>query len=317
MSTPDDRSVKRRGHSGPARGSGVPMSGRARPSVVLVTSFPRSGSTILGDVMSTFGGVTHAGEIYQLRDVHSWGKTCTCGEPFASCPVWSDILDEIDPGFPSRDSFSSQVSKKLWPVSRRDRGAGADLLASVYSLLASKTGSQVIVDSSKSIAYTRMALSQMEIPIHVVHLVRDGRAAVFSRLRAGRKKKLAGSNTARQLISVSADAFRWARTNRAARSLSRDPGVSFQTVRYEDFASAPASIVGQILSSVGIEPTDRHADDAIFEVEPQHLVWGNRGRSTGTVRIRSDERWRADMTAMEQRLIDTIAGAELQRFEYS
>lgn len=316
MSTPDDRSG-RRDRSAPMTGSDRHGVGRSGPSVVLVTSFPRSGSTILGDVMSTVGGVAHAGEIYQLHDVHSWGKTCTCGEPFVSCPVWSEILDEIDPGFSSRDSFSPEASGRLWPVPRRDRRAGADLLASLYRLLASKTESKVIVDSSKSIAYTRMALSQEKIPIHVVHLVRDGRAAVFSRLRAGRKKKLAGTNAARQLLSVSADAFRWTMTNRAARSLSRDPEVRFQTVRYEDFVRAPGSTVERILGSVGVEPPGGISDDATYEITPQHLVWGNRGRTTGTVRIRSDERWRGDMTTTEQRIINAIAGSELHRFGYS
>lgn len=156
-----------------------------------VLGLNRSGSTIYERSEGTAPGVFAAGELHNLFLGPGVERQCGCGEMLRACPVWSAVFATLEKQTgESIDSFirrgallQAQVgrTRHLLKIARDkpDAAAFAHLVATFYEAIADATGSDVVMDSSKTPAGA-LLLNLMPFDFEVVHLVRDPLATIQS-----------------------------------------------------------------------------------------------------------------------------------------
>jgi 8-oxo-dGTP pyrophosphatase MutT (NUDIX family) len=298
MLRPNQRRLLRAGLDALARGGAVglergfpldgptvwrPRADRANRRVVFIGGNGHSGSTLLGLLLGSHPDATYGGELRKVRvDVPAQKRRCRrCGD---DCPVWRDIRDDL----------------------------GGD----VHELLSRATGRQIVVDSTKLVSWIRaesrrLALGGTEVTL--VHLERDGRAVVNSRLR-----KTPDADP-RALIAD------WlARTADTEALRATWPGPSAR-VRYEDLARSPEATLRRLCDEIDL------AFDPVmlaYDEREHHAIAGNAGTHTATLAaqgrdvgalparpafyrestglIRLDERWRTELAPEVLGLFDEL-----------
>lgn len=273
-------------------------------NVVLMAGMGRSGSTVLGDVLGTADRTVHVGELVRLPRMLRAGRPCDCGQPLTACDVWrgpAALLTAHD------GPVVSLVDDVAWP---REPG----VLAAVYGAIADATGATTIVDGSKHPAFAAYALDQTQGAVGILHLVRDVRGVVHSRVTRGRTRRLEGAGPGRTAASAARDTLRWVVRNEQARRLA-DRTPRSLLVRYEDFAVDPGGVLDAISRTFAV--TRPAASPAgTWSCEERHCVWGNRGREVGTIHVRADTRWLHEMPPGLRALVSTLGLPGLVRFGY-
>src|SRR5262249_11526864 len=151
-------------------------------------------------ILGQLDGYVSVGEIrYLWQRGMLDDRLCGCGEPFSSCPFWSDVVrraqaeDAIDPTrvveLLGRGTRARHIPWLLRARSRPETCAARledlpDVLARTYAAVAKATAARVLVDSSKLPTYGELLRHVPGIEVTVVHLIRDPRATAFSWMRA-------------------------------------------------------------------------------------------------------------------------------------
>ena len=95
---------------------GLPESGPGRSaqrlSILYVLAYPRSGTTVLGNLLGELDGYFHAGEVTYLwaPDLVAPRRRCGCGNALDECQVWHDVYASAFP-----EAFSPRTAAR--PVS--------------------------------------------------------------------------------------------------------------------------------------------------------------------------------------------------------
>lgn len=291
--------------------------------VLYIASTPRSGSTLVGNILGQAPGFFHVGELNRLwfRLVRRPSTTCGCGDELAECPFWSQVIDRVESaaGFPGRAEIDRMVlaDQGLRGFAKQKvkapDDAYRDTIEATYRAVSDLTEGQVIVDSSKKAGYGATLAALPSLDVRFVHLVRDPRGMAASRTRRAR----AESGLALRARSLLADSLRWAAWNLAGESLAASGrGVR---VNYENLTANPRPAVETALAlfdaDVDLAPA---IDGKTVKLAPTHTVWGNRSRfNTGAVDIVDDRRWVAELSPWERRLAAGLPGPLLSRYGYS
>lgn len=247
------------------------------PRIIYVAGTRHSGSTLLDMLMSTHSQVIGIGEakMFALRP-HT---NCTCGaDHWQTCPFWTGVDERMrsdnGPGIGYAD------------IESHDPETFSAYNARFFRAIGEEGKFPVVLDSSKD--FTRLAsLLASDLPVEVVHLVRDPRGVVFSGIRKKRP--------------IGAVCRRYVRTNVASAYLLRDkPHVE---VRYEDLARHPERELARILDLVGLDI--EHEQLADWRNVERHNFAGNRMRTGGSKKIRPHEAWRTDLSAWQRLTIPT------------
>lgn len=270
--------------------------------VLYIVGSGRSGSTIIANILDQIPGTVSPGELYYLWDRGLIGNDrCGCGKPLHSCELWSALISETlgadaDPGVMVRRRNATVRTRHLVRIlsgrNKRDLQAFLDPTARVYRALSARTGSTLIVDSSKVPVYGLALARHKAFDVRFLHLVRDPRAVAFSWQR--KKDSLTG-NTKRLMTQHSAakSSLMWIGWNAIAQILWARSD-SYLRIRYEDFVTAPQETCAAILRHAGVPDPDLSAfvGPTTVHLEPSHSVSGNPARfSTGNVSIRGDSEW--------------------------
>lgn len=304
---------------------------RAEPLVVFLAGAGRSGSTLLGDAMAQIPGWIHVGELRFLLEGNSWhDRTCGCGRSLRDCPMWRDVRSaafgaeacSIDLEEVTRFSLSAlrYRPRALLGLSRQARSTEpidqsamlyADALRRLYLAVASITGSQVIVDSSKIAMHVYLGSRFAGVRSHVVHLVRDVRAIAYS----WRRSSIDDVTFGPARVSGS-----WVVSNLAVGALqARLGGSGYTLVRYEDFIRSPGDILGNIADAIGFPGAPLPLVGAsTLRVGSNHTVAGNPSRfKSGDIELVPDEEWRRRIRVGD-RMLATLPGVPLlRRYGYS
>ncbi len=300
--------------------------------VLFLLGFPRSGSTLVGNVLGQVDGWFFAGELRNLWQRSSDGTArCGCGTAVASCPLWCSVLSKASaldaPGVPPdliRDVIDAQRRTSRWggiryalarqaPPARRNPSCHTYLggLSRLYRSLAVTTGARVVVDSSKWPVDGAMAEFAEDVDVYFIHLTRDPRGVAFSRQRA-RDRRREGNRHPHPLLSslrplwMAYDGAGWGALNFATRHAPWQPGPQrWRALAYEDVVRRPEEAMQEVLAFLGEEhlalpftsPTTVH-------LERNHAVAGNRNRYTaGDVEVVPDEGWRRHLSFIERWLV--------------
>lgn len=163
--------------------------------MVLVGGADRSGSTLVSLLLGAAPGAFAVGETMSV-----WGdgvlhnRPCSCGAPFRDCPFWIRV---------GNDAFGGWDEAEAWRLKRAQRGGvrgmrriararlvgerGAPELTDLaearerlYRSIASVSGSNVIIESSKNPYFSYQLSRLVGCEARMVHLIRDPRGTVFS-----------------------------------------------------------------------------------------------------------------------------------------
>lgn len=303
--------------------------------VLFIGSVPRSGSTIVSDLLNENPHMVNIGEL-----VHLWERgviennLCGCGESFSECVFWAKV-GEI--AFGGWQHVSGERMRTLQLRSDRTRHIPTLLLPKVSPLPATSTaqygalvsrilrailevsGKPMIVDTSKHVS-TALLLRQIpDVDLRIVHLVRDPRGVAHSWSKVVERPEVLGEAREMDTLHPARLGLRWLWFNWAFSNMDR-LGVPTATIRYEDFVAAPAATLDQIFAFSGVEQT---GEKMFGTTEPLvlgegHSVSGNPRRlDRGPVQLSADDSWRTDFDPKMRRLVGRVAWPMLDRYRYS
>jgi UDP-N-acetylglucosamine transferase subunit ALG13 len=308
-----------------------PAPGRG-PRVVYIAGWGRSGSTLLDRMLGQLPGVFSVGE---LRDVWQRGvledRRCGCGEPFSSCPVWSDVgrrafggWDALDVGEIQRLrmrldrpwSAALLVGSRVVPGLDREVARYVDVLERLYLAIHESTGAQVIVDSSKIPTYAMLLRRIPNIDLRIVHLVRDPRGVVYSwQKQVAREDGVPDEEMLR--YSTAPAAGRYLVYNGLTHAVRA--GLPYLFLRYEDLVRDPEGGLRRVAGHAGLDPSGAlgFINDGTVELSANHTVDGNPMRlSTGPIPVKEDEEWRRLMDPRRRLMVSAFTAPLIARYGY-
>ncbi|WP_435258461.1 sulfotransferase [Thioclava sp. FR2] len=282
--------------------------------VIAISGSGRSGSTLLGLLLSQTHGTFNLGQARHLWSAWGDDAPCSCGNGLKQCTVYgtlvSDLLSSSAFATPraahvaGNAFFNDAAAVTDWSdkAARQKLAARhAHYLALLRNLLVGlqqKTGASCFVDSSKT-PEMALAFSMLdEVDFYVVNLLRDPRAVACSWYKKSPRLLLLWKNMRiwrnRQIRLGS-----WA---------AALPG-RFAELKYEDFAKQPRDKVSELVALCRNEDTKAFftgPDTVNLSWENQHLfppaneaVLSERKEK---VRITPAESWRSPQNAKLHRL---------------
>jgi hypothetical protein len=290
-------------------------------TVLYITGWCRSGSTVLGNVLAEAPGVVHVGELRYLwlNGVLGEGSNsrCGCGLPLTGCGRWSKVLDMVRPEDRTLREHATDVvrwqagcrTRHTWSVLRRPPANGwPATLAATYRAIADLTGAEVIVDSSKFASDAALLTHLPGIRPAYVQLIRDPRAVAWSWLQP---KDYTGRRGA--LNST----YYWTGFNLAGEAVGRARRDASVHMRYEELTRHPRAAVSRVLELIGRAYANPVAEDGTVELGGNHTVTGNPNRfERGRTAIAEDLRWRSKLPARDRAATTAMALPLLQRYGY-
>ena len=254
------------------------------PTLLLIRGLGHSGTTILDLALGAHPLVMGLGEAARiletpkpgeetrgpavLRGPGRWQRRCTCGETAADCPIWGPALDWLVTheglSLPDKMNQLMQLATALPPSS-----------GELY---------QVLVDSFQDELVLPEAMPE-DVDVRVIHLVRDVRSWLHSRLKAARQSSqpLPGLRTV----------MRWWYVNRKFdRALQRCGRPVFR-LGYEELALQPEQSLRLLCDWLDLPFTDQMLAPGAHSTS--HLLSGNRMRfdHDRSQSIRYDAAWMA------------------------
>lgn len=311
-------------------------SSRSGLRILYVAGVPRTGSTVLGELLGSIPGVIFVGELNFFWRRFAHAEVCSCGQPLPDCSFWSAVVreayGELKPGQARhlaelerhvlRRQFALTLAPASWPVPETSR-AGQMLAerAPLYRAISHLTGMGWIVDSGKEPIFgALMARADVGI-IATVHLVRDPRGVAYSWQKLVPSDSEPGNMPRKAPAKTAVD---WVLQNLLVQLGLQRLGTVYVRVRYEDLASRPEHVLSQISLATGLAiGTAAAAQHGIVSppaVSEHHLVAGNPGvRQTVTsgLQVRADEAWRTKLPLREQRVVTAVCGALMTAYGYS
>jgi Sulfotransferase family len=297
--------------------------------VLFVAGYGRSGSTLLDRTLGQVDGFCSVGELrHVFREGYLENRLCGCGEEFRSCPFWREVTREAFGSLARFDALELVGAKsrvdRWWrlpqlawglatPARRSDLARYRDALRRLYTAIATVSGAEVIVDSSKDVSHGYV-LRGIGTPVEpfVLHLVRDSRAVAYSWQR---RKFNPGSGADMQRYGLVRTSAEWTAIN-ALTALHRRFDRRYAVLRYRDLAADPRAAVRgvlDLLGEAGRELPVRGADTVVLGDD--HTAAGNPIRfHRGEVTVRPDDEWRELMPVGGRRLVTALTLPALARY---
>jgi hypothetical protein len=306
------------------------------PRIVCIIGSGRSGSTILDIILGNHPNIEGVGALSKLprsgwiRDDH---RRCSCGSPIHECPFWSAVHDRwIDAvgangltryiRLQARYEHSSKRWGRVLLEERRPSAAFseyASMTAALYASIRDVSGKPVILDSSKKPIRAYALIATRAMDVRVLHMVRDGRGVVWSRLKALSKDVEGGVPTSQPSTPPWRTTLHWIQANLESECVARRAGGPNSTrVDYESLVGAPGDLLRRISPAVGEELTELIGvvrDGGALHAG--HRVGGNRMRFSSSLRLRPDLAWMQELPPDDSRTFWRMAGWLARRYGYA
>ena len=306
------------------------VDGVTRPRVVFIVGYGRSGSTLLDLMLGSAPGAVSAGELRNIwRRGFQQDQRCSCGASFSACPFWDAVVAQtFAEGIP--DIEATLALRRHANASRRVRRRVVDPDAAtdseqrylaiwqrLYRAVGQVGGAGVVIDSSKEARHAFSFAASDDIDARYIHLIRDGRAAAFSRTRAKHRPEVHGGGSMR-VRNPFRSALRWRNVNNQIEWFARRV-PRLVRLRYEDLMADPLGALRNTVAALGL---DLEYPDGLMRgrevmLPPNHMVSGNPMRfQSGPVALREDTQWRQAMPLRHRLAVAILAGRLLRRYGY-
>lgn len=317
----------------------MPLECMEKPTLVFVCGPPRSGSTLLTQLLSQRDYACSVGEMLGYlwdRGFHK-NQLCGCGEPFRSCSFWEAVFQHTYQGALLRDLVSRATALEGSVARIRHTPLLAfpqlmsheyeelfreyiDIWETIFHALVKVSGKTVIIESSKRPLYGWLAAHIPSIHLKVVHLVRDSRAVAYSWQRKKRRPEIQDRQAYMAQHDPLGVAVRWNMRNLTAHLFDLK-GISYKRILYEELASKPASALNELhafISKGSFTISDRYPEDKVkFAVPKNHTVSGNPIRlDGGHIRVRPDMKWLRKMTPSDKLKVSLLTSPLLVAYGY-
>ena len=297
--------------------------------VLYIAGFERSGSTIINRVLGQIDEFVAWGE---LRDIWEHGdlenRTCTCGKTFHDCSAWGRIFDgefRESLGLGTAEMLSLKrrtkaavLLKSFGPLGRvalnsiaKDYMSG---LSALYQTIQSKTGSRVIVDSTKASWYGYVLSRLPNIDLYTVHVVRDPRGVCYSL----QQRKAKGDTTCDWYNPLHAS-LSWVLKNSGIEQLLETSPQRYLRIKYEDFMAFPEETVALLLSFIN-EPAAENlfVRKSTVKMGMDHIISGSPSSRSdvGEVELKTDSRWHNGISSKDRALVERFTKPLLKKYGY-
>ncbi|HEV2361796.1 MAG TPA: hypothetical protein VGS21_08850 [Acidimicrobiales bacterium] len=314
--------------------------GRAERSharkIIFVGGCTRSGSTVISDLIAQAPGVVSVGE---LANVWKWGylenHLCGCGTPFLDCPFWNGVsqaafrADTRD--VPARDLAAAQQKVKgtkvllqLWFPRLRTTSYKAalveyvEVIESLYDAIASVSGADLIVDSSKAPHDARLLRQAGRLESHMVHVVRDSRGFSYAYTKHKVQSDVHWKYQELPRRPILRSVVTWSILN-VMTELEGRRFETTQTCRYEEVMRSPGAMLASMADRFGeADVAERNGRTGREVTLPlSHTAAGNPSRfAGGTTTLRVDDEWVDVMPGRQRSLATLLTWPLLRRYGY-
>ena len=288
-------------------------------TLLYIASAPRSGSTLLSNLIGNFPDHFNVGEIHNLADFLNEGRQgkyfdgkCACGEKVRSCSKWSKIIRKVvlTLGLVSDKELSTRCSNDLvkfrWRCLPRSNMAKkirqrvqcdqemARVAKHNFCLMEAAmevTGAKLIINSSKNPPTLACYLCHKpdDWNIKVIHLARDPRATALSMIKGAVKAGLRPKSYYRYLLGI----LNRRRVTECLTSMLRPENVLDLTL--EEICRSPEQSMRQLLDFL-----KKPSRQSLYteKVNQRHDIGGSVGVSgvVGIKDIKLDQTWKKQMT---------------------
>lgn len=303
----------------------------ARPRVIYLAGYGRSGSTLLERLIAA-GSDAHAlGEVLYLWKVGlPADERCGCGALLAECPFWQSVGQRAVGGWGRlnvqevararervvRFKYIPGLVAGVGTTSHRlNRNRLARVATALYSAAAEVAGTAALIDSSKHPAYVYL-LRRVRIDLRCVLVVRDPRGVAFSWRKVMERPEVVAGTALMPRYGVAVSSLRWVGYNASVLALRR-LGVPVLVVHYEDLTVKPQAIVNAVADFAGIPSHHLQMHSEGVVLPRTHSVAGNPMRfSDGPVRLAVDDEWRQSMTRRDQLVVSSLTWPMRRLFRY-
>jgi hypothetical protein len=306
----------------------------SRTTVVYLSGFGRSGSTLVERLLGAAPGWVNVGELVDLaRSVAPADERCGCGSPFSRCPVWTEV---------GRVAFGGWTPEILDRLALLQRSAARqrhlpgllvstrppsvelvelrDAYARIYRAVAEVSGANVVVDASKGPALGAAVAGAADVDLSMLNLVRDPRAVAWSwRRHVDRPHATSGADEMWR-IPVHRSAAQWTALQLEVEAIARAGRTRVARVRYEDVVTDPIRTLVAATTALGVPlgPGDLPVlDGGDVVLQPSHGLSGNPGRfRSGLLALLSDDGWTSEMPPSSRALVTAITLPLLATYRY-
>jgi hypothetical protein len=302
------------------------------PHVLYLAGIPRTGSTLLGQMLGGIPGAIFVGELSLFWRRFANSELCSCGQTLPNCQFWATVISEGFGELKAEDARNLgklewelrrwQAIRSLLPINRKIILPGysqviADARVRLYSAIASVAQVEWIVDSGKDPWLGGIFARLFRGNFCTAHIVRDPRGVVFSWTKLVKSDSEPGYMPRRHVVPV---AMNWLIQNLMIQSALRHLSASYVRLRYEDLATDPEAVVGGVARSMGIE-TDRLLAWKSHEECQHDLHWvagnpGVRQSSRSPMKIKLDEEWQDRLPQVQRWLVTAICGVLFPFYGY-
>ncbi|MCH4823800.1 sulfotransferase domain-containing protein [Gramella lutea] len=302
-----------------------------KPKILLMLGYPRSGSTVFGELISQSTHFLHVGEMerlwYPRKNKASFypQKECSCGSQLYECDFWLPYFDKVAEKIKEiKSKRGVELNSKILCGYKEDfiqkgkiHGPEAEIYTEVISTLYSelyKGEGQIIVDGSKELWYAKYLESTGLFDLSYLHLIRDVKGIVYSRQKKLKKKDEESNTVTLNYKYLVYDTLRWNYINTKTRKFLEDKRSV--EVTYEDMVKKPKDVLKTIGDLMEVEIASNsilNSQNAYF-IEDNHLVHGNRFRfKRGEVKLKKDTRYLEEMKEFDLNLIDLLSWFKLHK----
>ena len=262
------------------------MSGRpasaAKPRVLYVLGYGRSGSTMLGMALGQHPGMVNLGEISVLPTfvpgpTYIAPRACGCLRTLDECPYWQGVARRLGSMDKLADDGTGLSPTMGWrryapwlPEPGGDLSRWAAAAEALYGATIVEAGATVAVDTSKGASRAWWLWRSGVVELSFIWLTRRLEDVIRSQVRHGHSAVKTGVS--------------WRLAQRQAGQMARHAelaGLAVPRISYERLTQEPQAVLSDILTHVGLP-----WDEAVLTPLPAHTIGGeHEGKHGGRLTI--------------------------------
>ncbi len=314
--------------------------------IIFILGSGHSGSTVLDKALGSFPRSHSLGEIFFFSRIITSDTLCSCGKKYSHCPFWKTKRKL----FCTKHSIKEESIKKfrmhllpfgeggifyrlLDTIDLTLNLLGFSILLNnenkkiiknnifVFDLFQHETQIDYLIDSSKNFRRALFLKNKLKNKSIFLHLIRDGRAVIFSYLKKTYKvisTDEAGELQTREYKRKESNPHtiikNWKRLNTFLYYYFKyflSPKSSY-LIRHEDFAATPQKTFQKMSDQLGLQLNV----DALDLTTESHMVGGNSSRINAKNIHAPSYKWKTGLEKGIRQNFEKAAGNLLSKFNY-